>query len=50
MRRQLILRNLTRNRPEAALLGAAGEHGYMSTILRTDWDNYQVRYDKDSAE
>ncbi|MCA9024963.1 MAG: diphosphate--fructose-6-phosphate 1-phosphotransferase [Planctomycetaceae bacterium] len=31
---------------KAALLGAAGEHGYMSTILRTDWDNYQVRYDK----
>lgn len=31
---------------KAALLAAAGEHGYMSTILRTDWDNYQVRYDK----
>jgi len=31
---------------KAALLGAAGEHGYMSTILRADWDNYQVRYDK----
>jgi 6-phosphofructokinase len=31
---------------KAALLGAAGEHGYMSTILRTDWDNYQVKYDK----
>ncbi|MCA8993257.1 MAG: diphosphate--fructose-6-phosphate 1-phosphotransferase [Planctomycetaceae bacterium] len=31
---------------KAALLAAAGEHGYMSTILRADWDNYQVRYDK----
>jgi 6-phosphofructokinase 1 len=31
---------------KAALLAAAGEHGYMSTILRTDWDNYQVKYDK----
>ncbi|QDT31582.1 diphosphate--fructose-6-phosphate 1-phosphotransferase [Thalassoglobus polymorphus] len=31
---------------KAALLAGAGEHGYMSTILRTDWDNYQVRYDK----
>ena len=31
---------------KAALLGAAGEHGYMSTILRADWDNYQARYDK----
>ncbi|MCA9091362.1 MAG: diphosphate--fructose-6-phosphate 1-phosphotransferase [Planctomycetaceae bacterium] len=31
---------------KAALLAAAGEHGYMSTILRNDWDNYQVRYDK----
>ncbi|MBX3443565.1 MAG: diphosphate--fructose-6-phosphate 1-phosphotransferase [Planctomyces sp.] len=31
---------------KAALLAAAGEHGYMATILRADWDNYQVRYDK----
>ncbi len=31
---------------KAALLAAAGEHGYMATILRTDRDNYQVRYDK----
>lgn len=31
---------------KAALLAAKGEHGYMATILRTDWDNYQVRYDK----
>lgn len=31
---------------KAALLAAAGEHGYMATILRTDWNNYQVRYDK----
>ena len=31
---------------KAALLAAAGEHGYMATILRTDWDNYQVKYDK----
>ncbi|TWT58013.1 6-phosphofructokinase [Thalassoglobus neptunius] len=31
---------------KAALLAGAGEHGYMSTILRTDWDNYQVKYDK----
>ncbi len=31
---------------KAALLAAAGEHGFMSTILRTDWENYQVRYDK----
>ena len=31
---------------KAALLAAAGEHGYMSTILRADWDNYQPRYDK----
>ncbi|MCA9045332.1 MAG: diphosphate--fructose-6-phosphate 1-phosphotransferase [Planctomycetaceae bacterium] len=31
---------------KAALLAGAGEHGYMSTILRADWDNYQVRYDK----
>ncbi len=31
---------------KAALLAAAGEHGYMSTILRTDWNNYQVKYDK----
>ncbi|MEW4488228.1 diphosphate--fructose-6-phosphate 1-phosphotransferase [Thalassoglobus sp. JC818] len=31
---------------KAALLAGAREHGYMSTILRTDWDNYQVKYDK----
>jgi 6-phosphofructokinase 1 len=31
---------------KAALLAAAGEHGYMATILRTDRDNYQVKYDK----
>lgn len=31
---------------KAALLAAAGEHGYMATILRADWDNYQPRYDK----
>ncbi len=31
---------------KAALLAAAGEHGYMATILRADRDNYQVRYDK----
>lgn len=31
---------------KAALLAGEGEHGYMSTILRTDWDNYQVKYDK----
>ncbi len=31
---------------KAALLAAKGEHGYMATILRTDWDNYQVKYDK----
>ena len=31
---------------KAALLAAAGEHGYMATILRTDWNNYQVKYDK----
>ena len=31
---------------KAALLAAAGEHGYMSTILRTDRENYSVRYDK----
>ncbi len=31
---------------KAALLAAAGEHGYMATILRTDWENYQVKYDK----
>ncbi len=31
---------------KAALLAAAGEHGYMATILRSDWDNYQARYDK----
>ncbi|QDT55026.1 6-phosphofructokinase 1 [Caulifigura coniformis] len=31
---------------KAALLAGAGEHGYMATILRTDWNNYQVKYDK----
>lgn len=31
---------------KAALLAAAGEHGYMATILRADWHNYQPRYDK----
>ncbi len=31
---------------KAALLAAAGEHGYMATILRADWRNYQPRYDK----
>ena len=31
---------------KAALLAAAGEHGYMATILRADRENYQVRYDK----
>ncbi|MBX3440165.1 MAG: diphosphate--fructose-6-phosphate 1-phosphotransferase [Planctomycetaceae bacterium] len=31
---------------KAALLAAAGEHGYMATILRADWKNYQPRYDK----
>jgi len=31
---------------KAALLAAAGEHGYMATILRADRDNYQPRYDK----
>ena len=31
---------------KAALLAGEGEHGFMSTILRADWDNYQVRYDK----
>lgn len=31
---------------KAALLAAAGEHGYMATILRADWNNYQPRYDK----
>ena len=31
---------------KAALLAGEGEHGYMSTILRADWDNYQPRYDK----
>jgi ATP-dependent phosphofructokinase / diphosphate-dependent phosphofructokinase len=31
---------------KAALLAAAGEHGYMATILRADWSNYHVKYDK----
>ncbi|MEX1232143.1 MAG: diphosphate--fructose-6-phosphate 1-phosphotransferase [Planctomycetaceae bacterium] len=31
---------------KAALLAAANEHGYMATILRADWNNYQPRYDK----
>ena len=31
---------------KAALLAAAGEHGYMSTILRRDTENYSVYYDK----
>jgi 6-phosphofructokinase 1 len=31
---------------KAALLAAAGDHGHMATILRTDWDNYQVSFDK----
>jgi 6-phosphofructokinase 1 len=31
---------------KAALLAARKEHGYMATILRADWDNYQPRYDK----
>ena len=31
---------------KAALLGAAGEHGYMASILRTDRENYTVKYDK----
>src|SRR5712691_1866972 len=31
---------------KAALLAAAGEHGYMATILRADRNNYQIRYDK----
>lgn len=31
---------------KAALLAAAGEHGYMSTILRKDTENYSVYYDK----
>ncbi len=31
---------------KAALLAAKGEHGYMSTILRADWDNYAPVYDK----
>jgi 6-phosphofructokinase 1 len=31
---------------KAALLAAAGEHGYMATILRADWNNYHVKYDK----
>ena len=31
---------------KAALLAGKGEHGYMATILRGDWDNYQAVYDK----
>lgn len=31
---------------KAALLAAGGEHGYMATILRTDRENYTVKYDK----
>ncbi|SFI46605.1 diphosphate--fructose-6-phosphate 1-phosphotransferase [Planctomicrobium piriforme] len=31
---------------KAALLAAAGEHGYMATILRADKDNYRPVYDK----
>ncbi len=31
---------------KAALLAAAGEHGYMASILRTDRDNYTVEYGK----
>ena len=31
---------------KAALLAAAGESGYMSTILRTEGPGYNVRYDK----
>ena len=31
---------------QAALLAAAGESGYMATILRCDGPNYNVRYDK----
>ncbi len=31
---------------KAALLAAAGQHGYMATILRADWNNYHVKYDK----
>ncbi len=31
---------------KAALLAAAGEHGYMASILRKDRDNYTVEYGK----
>ena len=31
---------------KAALLAAAGEHGYMASILRADRDNYTVEYGK----
>ena len=31
---------------KAALLAASGEHGYMATILRGDWNNYRPVYDK----
>ncbi|MBL4884427.1 MAG: diphosphate--fructose-6-phosphate 1-phosphotransferase [Planctomycetaceae bacterium] len=31
---------------KAALLAAAGEHGYMASILRTDRDNYTIQYGK----
>ncbi len=31
---------------KAALLAAKGEHGYMATILRANWENYQAVYDK----
>ncbi|MEZ5950001.1 MAG: hypothetical protein R3C12_12465 [Planctomycetaceae bacterium] len=29
---------------EGALLAAAGEHGYMASILRSDRENYTVEY------
>lgn len=31
---------------KAALLAAAGEHGYMASILRTDRENYTITYGK----
>ena len=31
---------------KAALLAAAGEHGYMASILRADRDNYTIEYGK----
>ena len=31
---------------KAALMAAAGEHGYMASILRADRDNYTVEYGK----